>query len=77
MKTIFQPEEIKKMLISKWDELQGEHILQQINNPTETPEELNFSDGFNKMYHIGHNHGVIEGQMKFLNQLMGFFEVQK
>jgi hypothetical protein len=77
MKTIFQPEEIRTMLISKWDELQGEHILQQVNNPIETPENLNFTEGFNKMYHLGHNHGVISGQMKFLNELMNFFEVEK
>lgn len=78
MKTQFQPQEIRTMLISKWDELQGEHILQQVNNPIqETPEDLNFAEGFNKMYHLGRNHGVIEGQMKFLNELMNFFEIEK
>jgi hypothetical protein len=77
MKTIFQPEEIKNMLISKWDELQGENILSQINKPSEAPEDLNFAEGFNKMYHIGRNQGVIEGQIKFLNELMNFFEVEK
>lgn len=77
MKTIFEPEEIRKMLIKKWDELQGENILQQVNNPTEAPENLNYVEGFNKMYHLGKNHGVIEGQMKFLTELMDFFEVEK
>jgi len=76
MKTQFQADEIKRMLIKKWDELQGEHILTQVNKP-ETPEELDFAQGFNRMYHLGHNHGVIEGQMKFLNELMDFFEIQK
>jgi len=77
MKTQFQPDEIKKMLIGKWDELQGEHILTQLNKPYEEAEEINFPDGLNKMYHLGHNHGVIEGQMKFLNELLNFFEIEK
>jgi hypothetical protein len=76
MKTQFQGDEIKKMLIKKWDELQGEHILTQVNKP-EAPEQLDFAAGFNRMYHLGHNHGVIEGQMKFLNELMDFFEIHK
>jgi hypothetical protein len=77
MKTQFQHDEIKKLLISKWDELQGETILSKLQVDETQKSEMGFSDGLNKMYNLGKNHGVIEGQMKFLSELMDFFEIQK
>lgn len=79
MKTTFQQDEIKKLLINKWDELQGETILSQVqvNSDKEELDSMGISDGLNRMYNMGKNHGVIEGQMKFLSELMDFFEIQK
>ena len=79
MKTTFQQDEIKKLLINKWDELQGETILAQVqvNEGKEQSDDIGITDGLNRMYNMGKNHGVIEGQMKFLNELMDFFEIQK
>lgn len=79
MKTQFQHDEIKKLLIDKWDELQGETILAQVqvNLDKEESDNMGISDGLNRMYNTGKSHGLIEGQMKFLNELMDFFEIQK
>ena len=79
MKTTFQQDEIKKLLINKWDELQGETILAQVqvNEGKEQSDDMGITDALNRMYNMGKNHGVIEGQMKFLNELMDFFEIQK
>lgn len=77
MKTIFQPDEIKNLIYKKWDELQGENILLQINTPKSPDEINNVSEGMNTMYSLGKNHGVIEGQMKFLSEIMDFFEISK
>jgi hypothetical protein len=77
MKVQFQHEDIRKFLLKKFDELQGENILLQLQKPEEPQKVVSVSEALNSMYNVGKSHGSIEGQMKFLNELLDFFQIEK